>query len=648
MDQQTKARLSYYWKKFKIGVAQGVTDFTNGVKTTFNNAKKSVESTIEKKKIEKQIRHNNEIDRYRKFVLETINNIDDLTVKNFLNDLGESSSELTYKTAAKYKQSFPVPKEQPILWALVSYETNRIGGIVVTKKGVFTKTVVNIFVENSFNKENRKTSELFYYPWEYFDPDIFIKGDFFKNLGLPNTDGINTFTNACKRYIDSARNYKLKTFHYYERKDNVINGAAAGIESSLMKDELKFTRDNGYGNNKAGFGLFAEKANNMSDRMHFKDAKVVGGDNVKNGPDRIVNGVNIQTKYYATGARSVGAAFDNKNSGLYRYWNSDGTPMKLEVPKGQGFDAIRTMRNKILNGKVKTVIDGKEYIVTDPNEAERIVVEGNYTYEQAVNISKAGTIESLTYDIQTGAVISTCVFGISFLINAFICYRKTHNLKKASIDGLIAGGKSGALALTTHVLVSQLSRTHTFSQIMTKNSILSGFVGAAAGFIVFSIPETYRLAFKKISTAQYACNLATLSASIIGGTVGAYVGTAALGPVGGVAGGIGLGAAAGIGTSKLIDIFYEGDDKRHSRLFNAYTVLLISEYLLDEIEIEKFVSKMNTISDREYKSLFERLNSTDSQEESIRSFLKPYLEEIVKERDCLKIDYKLLNYEAIK
>ena len=154
MDQQTKARLSYYWKKFKIGVAQGVTDFTNGVKTTFNNAKKSVESTIEKKKIEKQIRHNNEIDRYRKFVLETINNIDDLTVKNFLNDLGESSSELTYKTAAKYKQSFPVPKEQPILWALVSYETNRIGGIVVTKKGVFTKTVVNIFVENSFNAFN--------------------------------------------------------------------------------------------------------------------------------------------------------------------------------------------------------------------------------------------------------------------------------------------------------------------------------------------------------------------------------------------------------------------------------------------------------------------------------------------------------------
>ena len=42
-----------------------------------------------------------------------------------------------------------------------------------------------------------------------------------------------------------------------------------------------------------------------------KDAKIVGGDNAKDGPDRMVNGVNIQTKYCHDAASSVQAAFEN-------------------------------------------------------------------------------------------------------------------------------------------------------------------------------------------------------------------------------------------------------------------------------------------------------------------------------------------------
>ena len=45
------------------------------------------------------------------------------------------------------------------------------------------------------------------------------------------------------------------------------------------------------------------------------------------------------------------------------------------------------MEEKIKNGQVKGV--------SDPNEAKNIVKKGHFTYAQAKNIAKAGTVESL-------------------------------------------------------------------------------------------------------------------------------------------------------------------------------------------------------------------------------------------------------------
>mgnify|MGYP004652700097 FL=1 len=68
-----------------------------------------------------------------------------------------------------------------------------------------------------------------------------------------------------------------------------------------------------------GHGYAAEQANNLYDFLTGKDAKIVGGDNAKDGPDRMVNGVNIQTKYCHDAASSVQAAFEN---GQCRYVNA--------------------------------------------------------------------------------------------------------------------------------------------------------------------------------------------------------------------------------------------------------------------------------------------------------------------------------------
>lgn len=69
----------------------------------------------------------------------------------------------------------------------------------------------------------------------------------------------------------------------------------------------------------AGTWICCRAANNLYDFLTGKDAKIVGSDNAKDGPDRMVNGVNIQTKYCHDAASSVQAAFEN---GQCRYVNA--------------------------------------------------------------------------------------------------------------------------------------------------------------------------------------------------------------------------------------------------------------------------------------------------------------------------------------
>lgn len=90
--------------------------------------------------------------------------------------------------------------------------------------------------------------------------------------------------------------------------------------------------------------------------------------------------------------------------------------MQLEVPKDQYDNIVEGFRRKIESGKV----DG----VSDPSQAELIVRKGKLTYQQAVNLTKPGTIESLLYDAGTGAVVCTSTFGITFIATMFGTYKK--------------------------------------------------------------------------------------------------------------------------------------------------------------------------------------------------------------------------------
>lgn len=373
-------------------------------------------------------------------------------------------------------------------------------------------------------------------------------------------------------------------------KNNKTKSTINGISSTASTECTNQQQWTKY-HSKQGHGFAAEDANALYDKMHGKRVDKVGMDNSKNGADRVVNGVEIQTKYCANATKSVDAAFEN---GQFRY-----SGMKLEVPKDQYKEAIRIMRERIGQGKVPGA--------TDPNMAEQIIVKGHYTYDEAVRIAKAGNMDSIKFDIKTQAIACTFACGLSFAVS--YCTAKSKDMCHADALKFAAkqAAKSGGTTLVTGVAAQQLLRTHVgrnFAAITTKAvkpvvrsamktevgknvltktaSVIAGkqVTGVAATnvitkalrtnavvstvvFVGTSIPDTVRLCCGKITGREYAENTASNAASVGGGWAGASAGAAigsAVFPgvgtiVGGIVGGIGGGIGASLGVRKVFSFF---------------------------------------------------------------------------------------------
>jgi hypothetical protein len=133
-----------------------------------------------------------------------------------------------------------------------------------------------------------------------------------------------------------------------------------------------------------GHGFAGEKANHLYDVFTGKNAEIVGGNNIKNGPDRLVDGIFIQTKYCSSGSACVAETFEN---GQFRYFNNDGTPMQIEVPSDKYESAIQAMQERIKKGQLKGIVDS--------NKAEDIIKKGSFTYEQVRNVENSGQLKVL-------------------------------------------------------------------------------------------------------------------------------------------------------------------------------------------------------------------------------------------------------------
>ena len=89
--------------------------------------------------------------------------------------------------------------------------------------------------------------------------------------------------------------------------DTATKAAAVAAAATINSNGEVFVEQRAAVNNPAGHGELAEEANSIIDRLQGHQAEILGRDNAKNGPDRSVDGVLIQTKYYKTARGSLEA-----------------------------------------------------------------------------------------------------------------------------------------------------------------------------------------------------------------------------------------------------------------------------------------------------------------------------------------------------
>lgn len=475
---------------------------------------------------------------YAPKVQEALRSIEATRAQELLGSFQESPLPLTEANAAKVKSAFPIPREQTVVWADAEFDL-RPSGIAMTEKGVYIKADADAFAVPG--KEKRQ-SRLFYFEWAYFEPGSFAP-DGESNLALTVDEACRSqFVSRCQALgsLEDDRAAGIDS-ELAAVDDTAVKAAAA---ATINSNGEVFVEQRAAVNNPAGHGELAEEANSIIDRLQGRQAEILGRDNAKNGPDRSVDGVLIQTKYYKTARGSLEACFDS-SSHQYRYLTEDRTPMQLEVPKDQYQQVLRGFEKKISQGKVPGV--------SDPRDAEKIVRKGKLTYDQAVNLTKPGTMESVTYDAATGAVACSCAFGLSFLATTFMAYRESRDVTGAVQAGIAAGVQVFGLSFAQHMVVSQLSRTGLSNALMAPSQAVVGKLGfkasativnglraltgktaisgaaaskqlakmlrgnavsAAVTLAVFSVPETYKLLQGKASGAQYAQNMACLATSV--------------------------------------------------------------------------------------------------------------------------------------
>ena len=344
-----------------------------------------------------------------------------------------------------------------------------------------------------------------------------------------------------------------------KESDKGIGGVltAQQIEANTQWVKYKCGRDG-----LSGHGFAAEDANAMNDMWQGCEVELTGRDNSKCGPDRMSDGQPIQTKYYKTAKESVLCCFD-EGTGMYTYEGQ-----VLEVPSDQYDEAVRIMREKIASGKVNGT--------TDPDDATKIIKRGSVTYQQAKNIARAGNIDSLLFDTKTQSVTAVSAFGISFAINLGMMLlfkdKNKFNFKEAAQMAFLAGLQNGTITMASGILASQVLRTQ-----FGRN------LAAYVQWGVVSVPDTYHLLQHQMSGTQYVKNLIVSGSSILGGTIGAVLGSM-LGPAGMIGGGLAGGVVFSWASKTIVDKISKDDAEKMYQLIQVALIRLSHDYMIQSDE----------------------------------------------------------------
>ncbi len=442
----------------------------------------------------------------------------------------------------------------------------------------------------------------------------------------------------CQKVIDSGISralYKEKVFkdgaalaeRKFEGTQNVGDiSRGANIGASAVASANTIGRYEYFGNlmnGSQGGGFAAEYANDTADRLkalvtgdkveHLGQVRDESGRIIKGGADRRVNGVNIQTKYCATGAESVAQAFEN---GHAKYINPDGSMMVIEVAKGQKEEAIAAMNRRIERGEVPGAKKG---------EGEKYIKEGKVTYPQAQNIAKSGCIESLTFDAVNGVICSVPAATITAMITfasavwngmdteqavkeSFSTFANV--VGKAALQAMIIGQlghkdiarvfvkqtKSGYLTVANPLYgVSDKIATKVSSSALAKSSIgkslkldaVNGkkLIGGTVMLAFTFGPDICRALVGRISLQQLFKNSCIGAAGLVGASIGQAV--IPIPVVGGIIGG----AVGGFIAKKTLDNFIEDDAKEMYQILKEEFLDVVMIAGLNKEEFEYVIEK---------------------------------------------------------
>lgn len=436
------------------------------------------------------------------------------------------------------------------------------------------------------------------------------------------------------------------------------------LSSANLKSALNYA-ENVQNNAPRGHGFAAERANHHIDQLLGRRPEMVGTDNAKNGADRLVNGVQIQSKYCATGARCISECFDG--NGKFRYM-SNGKPMQIEVPKDLYESAVQSMGDRIRNGQVPGV--------TDPAEASNLVRKGHVTYKQALRIAKVGSIEGLTFDAVRGIQLAGSAAGISAVFSFVNSKRNGEDqetaLKNATQTGLQVGGVAWVTSIltaqvgrtglekglrsstdfavrqlapkTTHFLASGLrggkpiygvAATSHLSKVLRGNIVTTGVT-----VLVITGVDAVKMMRGQLTGAQLMKNSVVTVGSTAAGTAAALwvaplaiasgpLGWLALAVVGTVAGGI-----AGKASKVAMDQMIRDDGQKLQEILEAVVGEETENFFLNEKEFKDVIAR---IPDRIKDHTRDILTANDPKKHALEAVILPLIEEIVAKRPRIKL-----------
>lgn len=384
-----------------------------------------------------------------------------------------------------------------------------------------------------------------------------------------------------------------------------------------------------------GHGHAGELMGDTMDKLKLKKTSMDGNSHAKHGADRVVNGTNIQTKYYATAGKSIGACFEN---GTAKYINPDGSMMKIEVPRDQYNKAVKAMARRIENGEVPNE--------SNPQNAARYVKRGALSYEHSQIATKSifdrgstivvdGKVQSVSFgqklvysvggDFLTGVantMPTVMVSQVWYYVNARWHGQDAEEALKGAVLGAVKPILVGASIYTVSSQFGGSNLAKSIFKGATSENIAKGTVIGVTAAITIG-PDVIECLRGRISMQQLVKNTAVTAA---GAATGAAIGSIVPG-IGTVIGGM-VGTMA---AKAIADKFTEDDSVRMIRIAKEEFIDLVIFCPLKQAEFDEIVNKV--FVDKNTTNLYKEMFASGNARKHIRDLYRNMITDKLKKRE---------------